>query len=74
MEWGYPQEFTLPSPEQREQILARAGLVLAKARALVQVLDQRENSVMSSNQDLVTAGSSTQPGLHLDPGLPLRRF
>lgn len=74
MEWGYPQEFKLPSPEQRKQIRARAGLVLAEARALVQLLDQRESSVVSPpNQDLV-AGSFMEPGQRLDPALPSRRF
>jgi hypothetical protein len=75
MERGCPQEFNLPSSEQREQILARAGLVLAKARALVQMLDQRESSATSPlNQDLVTARSPRQPGQRFDPVLPLGRF
>jgi hypothetical protein len=36
------QEMTLPSFEERQQILARAGVVLAEARALIQCLDHPE--------------------------------
>jgi hypothetical protein len=33
----------LPSPEERRRILEQAGMVLAKARALMDRLDQSEN-------------------------------
>ena len=42
------QERTLPTPEERRRILERAGLVLAEARALMELLDREDGKLMLS--------------------------
>ncbi|HWH70540.1 MAG TPA: hypothetical protein VNT26_14225 [Candidatus Sulfotelmatobacter sp.] len=46
----HPHSTSLPSPEERRQIMERAGMVLAEARTLMDQLDRTENQLLWNRQ------------------------